>query len=408
MNRKFLEYFRSIWKSYLLLFILFAWLQITSIMIKDILTQFAATYFEELAMYAIFYFSVMIFSLLAAIFSEKMPKESYLRIWVLTVIISCLVYLIKFNKEITGILYPLLGGASFGLGLPSIFSYFADQTSISNRGRAASLIFFLISLVFPLLVIINKFFSTDKFLLFFLVFLFFILYSVERSKESKRIENREVRYLQILTNKQFLFYFISWCMFCFINALEAPLLEDFLIKAFGNDFRDLILFLETIIASFSTLIIGFVIDSYGRRGALIYGFTTLGIAYAIVGIFSYNSISWYIYSVVFGFASGFFAVIFLFTVWGDLSPQGKREKYYALGSLPYFLIGFVSKLSAPYAAAISINASFSLASFFLFLAIIPLIYAPETLPEKLIRRRELRRYVEKAKKIREKYEKKGT
>jgi len=53
---------------------------------------------------------------------------------------------------------------------------------------------------------------------------------------------------------------------------------------------------------------------------------------------------------------------------------------------------------------VSEYAIFSFAAFFLFLAVIPLMYAPETLPEKLIRQKELRRYVEKAKKIREKYE----
>jgi hypothetical protein len=45
----------------------------------------------------------------------------------------------------------------------------------------------------------------------------------------------------------------------------------------------------------------------------------------------------------------------------------------------------------------------SIASFFLFLAVIPLFYAPETLPEKEIKERELKGYIEKAKKIKEKH-----
>jgi hypothetical protein len=36
------------------------------------------------------------------------------------------------------------------------------------------------------------------------------------------------------------------------------------------------------------------------------------------------------------------------------------------------------------------------------LAVLPLMYAPETLPEKRIRERELKQYIEKAKRIREK------
>jgi len=81
-----------------------------------------------------------------------------------------------------------------------------------------------------------------------------------------------------------------------------------------------------------------------------------------------------------------------------------REKYYAIGSFPFFFMVFVRELLAPYVVAIPVSAAFSFASFFLFLAVIPLMYAPETLPEKEIRRRELRKYIEKAKKIREKYE----
>jgi hypothetical protein len=40
-------------------------------------------------------------------------------------------------------------------------------------------------------------------------------------------------------------------------------------------------------------------------------------------------------------------------------------------------------------------------AFFLFLAVLPLMYAPETLSEKKIKDRELKQYIEKAKKARE-------
>jgi len=47
-------------------------------------------------------------------------------------------------------------------------------------------------------------------------------------------------------------------------------------------------------------------------------------------------------------------------------------------------------------------AMLSIASFFLFLAVLPLFYAPETLPEKEIKERELKEYLKKARKIKEK------
>jgi hypothetical protein len=70
-----------------------------------------------------------------------------------------------------------------------------------------------------------------------------------------------------------------------------------------------------------------------------------------------------------------------------------------LGGLPYLLSGFLSILIEPYASAIPTTAAFSLASFFLFVAVLSLMYAPETLPEKAIKDRELKSYLEKAQKL---------
>jgi hypothetical protein len=55
------------------------------------------------------------------------------------------------------------------------------------------------------------------------------------------------------------------------------------------------------------------------------------------------------------------------------------------------------------AKSISVLAVFPLTCLFLFLAVLPLIYAPETLPEKELKERELKQYIGKAKKIKEKY-----
>jgi hypothetical protein len=98
-----------------------------------------------------------------------------------------------------------------------------------------------------------------------------------------------------------------------------------------------------------------------------------------------------------------FASVFFMTLWGDLSETGQKEKYYVLGGLPYLLSSFLIVIVKPFVTEIETATAFSLASFFLFLAVLPLLYAPETLPEKRIKERELRNYVEKAKKTKEKY-----
>jgi len=86
-----------------------------------------------------------------------------------------------------------------------------------------------------------------------------------------------------------------------------------------------------------------------------------------------------------------------------MSQPGTREKYYVIGEIPFFLTDIMQTLSAPLVMLIPAASAFSLASFFLFLAVFPLLYAPETLPEKKIELRRLRKYVEAAKKVKEKY-----
>ena len=58
------------------------------------------------------------------------------------------------------------------------------------------------------------------------------------------------------------------------------------------------------------------------------------------------------------------------------------------------------------ADAVAVYTVFSFAAFFLFLAVLPLVYAPETLPEKTMKARELKNYIEKAQKEAEKAQRK--
>jgi len=83
-----------------------------------------------------------------------------------------------------------------------------------------------------------------------------------------------------------------------------------------------------------------------------------------------------------------------------LAGEGTKEKYYVIGGLPFLLAGFLSILVQPFVQDImkhtQLGMSFTIASFFLFIAVLPLIYAPETLPDKIMKENDLKKYVEKA------------
>jgi MFS family permease len=186
-------------------------------------------------------------------------------------------------------------------------------------------------------------------------------------------------------------------MFAFVNNFEAVAVNLTI-----GQFRFFIKIIEPAVAGFSTLVAGAISDWIGRKRVLIFGFVSLGIAYATIGLLPQMWFSWLFYFIIDGAAIGSLWILFTIVLWGDISRDGS-EKYYAIGEAPFFLTEIFSLLLAPSLALIPEGSTFSLASFFLFLAVLPLLFAPETLPEKRIKDRELKMYVEKAMKVKEKY-----
>jgi len=167
-------------------------------------------------------------------------------------------------------------------------------------------------------------------------------------------------------------------------------------QVFGEDFAIINILTYAIIGVVAT-IAGLFADLVGRKRIVIAGFIMLGIEYAALSVFS-NSTAMYLYLFLDGVTWGLLFSVFFMAIWGDLGENYEKEKYYTLGGLPFLLAGFLSIIIKPNVSGVNSIAAFSIASFFLFLAILPLMYAPETLPEKNIKERELKSYIEKAQK----------
>jgi MFS family permease len=157
---------------------------------------------------------------------------------------------------------------------------------------------------------------------------------------------------------------------------------------------------ENVIIGAFAVISGLLIDYVGRKRIAIIAFVLVGIEFSILGLYPEQMASWIIYTVLDGTVWGTLYVLFVVSIWGDLSQDASTDKYYAIGILPFFLSKYLQLVLANYVAqAVSKYALFSFVAFFLFLAVLPLVYAPETLPEKLMKDRDLKNYVEKAQKI---------
>ena len=396
---------REFFAIFILLFNVFTWWSITQIMIQKVLSNLNMTDIQNLIWIA-YYATVLGSSIVGSILSDKIERISFFYLWMILGVIASLLPVLSVNITtiyVFAICFSL--GFSFGLGMPSCLAYFADFTSVENRGRLSGVIFLAInfSAVFavlfkmfdlPVTSMISAIWRGLGLLTFFLL----------RPEEKIDVETGKRRsFISILSDKRFILYLLPWLMFCLVNRLEEPFLRHYLEPAF----YDFLGMMESIIVGLFTFIGGMLSDWIGRKRMVIYGFVSLGLAYGVIGIAPSFMYSWYFYGIIDGIAGGIFMVVFILIVWGDLSQAGVREKYYVIGSVPFFLSEVIQIPLAFYIIQIPAYAVFSLASFFLFVAVLPLMYAPETLPERKIELRRLRKYVEKAKKAKEKYTEKS-
>jgi MFS family permease len=339
----------------------------------------------------------------AAITDKIHKKTTFLAFWMVFGIISSLILVLVDATGSLGVLViSFLFGISFGLGLPASMSYFADCTSVENRAKLGGLILLVDGLGALLLGIA----VVDDIVLQALTLAIWrgtglIVFLMLNPSQVITERRKGVSFRYILRQRPFILYIVPWIMFSLVNYLSLPVQFDILGPTLVNSLG----MIENALYGVFAIVGGFLSDIIGRKRITIFGFVLLGLGYAILGINPENLLSWYFYTFVDGVAWGIFSVIFIITVWGDLSYRASSDKYYALGGLPFFVSNFLRLMIGSYIAeTVSAYAIFSLTAFFLFLAVIPLMYAPETLPEKKIKERELKKYVEKAKKIKEKYD----
>lgn len=391
-----------------LVFNAFSWYWVIFYILSEFLENLSVPYAQILTIWTIHFAAMTISAFSGAVLSNRIVNRiTLLRVWMLLGIGSSLLPILLGDLDLTSASFlSLFLGISFGLGMPSCMAYFADFVSIENRGRLGGITFciigigiFLFTVTLGPLDVASQVLSSAVWRGIGLTL--FLLWGPQPqgTDVDKPQHARSQAYGSILSERDFLLYFIPWIMFCLVDGFEGPLLENF----FGPGLLSLVV-IEFAISGIFALIGGFFADFIGRKRVVVVGFVALGVGYAALGFAPEFLLSWYFYSLVEGVAGGMFGAVFLMTLWGDLARTRPKERYYALGGTPYLLSVLVGFAVEPYVQRISTYAAFSLASFFLFVAVLPLIYATETLPERKIELRRLRKYVEKAREVKEKYE----
>jgi hypothetical protein len=311
-------------------------------------------------------------------------------------IATLLLATISSDGMLTNALLALFLGASIGIGLPSCLSHFADSTSVENRGFVGGIIWSIMGFTVLILAFLVNMLGQWEIIAALTIWRLFggIGFLALNRKHAKPATQKPPSYLTIIRKRQILLYLFPWIMFSIINFAEMPILES----VFGSESFVFGQLLEWAFIGVFAIVGGIIADIAGRKRVVIAGFVMLGIEYAAMSAL-FNSPSpeaLYMFLTLDGITWGLLFSVFFMALWGDLGENHEKEKYYALGGLPYLLSNFLYILIKPYASDIPALAAFSFASFFLFMAVIPLMYAPETLPEKTMKSRDLKSYAEKA------------
>jgi MFS family permease len=379
------------------------WYSYASTILTQIIEITALTSINRLMSYSVSFCGAVIAIFLGAFLVGKFRNIRFFLIsWTLLSIVASLIpVFLPITTFLSTMVFSLLINVSFGFSLPLYMRLFAESTILENRARYSSIVL----LITFLITFILKYAMTTSITVNSLILSFWRaagLIAVPFAERSRKnvLKSEGVSFISILRERVVYLYLIPWTIFSLVNYLAWSINMKFLDEELIR-FSTLI---ENIIAGVFALVAGIISDIFGRKHTVMVGFILFGLGYAILGVFPFNVLSWYFYTIVDGVCWGIIYVVFLFTIWGDIAQGRQYEKYYAIGMLPFSLSSFLH-LTVGYIIAeiISPYAIFSFTAFFLFLAVIPLMYAPETLPEKKLRERELKKYIEKAKKIKEKY-----
>ena len=387
--------------SILLVVNTFVWYIATYVVFNAIVNGLHILETEKLGLFAIYYVGIAVTAILGAKFFPRARTMS-LYLWLfMGAIATVLLATFSSNGILADASLAFFFGASIGIGLPSCLSYFADSTSVENRGFVGGIIWSTVGFTVLIFAFLISMLGQWEAIIVLTIWRLLggICFPVLNRKHTKPAARKSPSYLELIRKREILLYLFPWVMFSLINFAEAPLLE----RVFGAEFFAFVQLVEFAFIGIFAIVGGIVADVAGRKRVVIAGFVMLGIEYAALSAFSNSPVALYLFLTLDGITWGLLFSVFFMALWGDLGENYEKEKYYTLGGLPFILATFLSVLIKPYASVISTTTAFSFASFFLFLAVLPLMYAPETLPEKNIKDRELKSYMEKAKKVKEKY-----
>jgi len=393
-----------------------AWFFVIYSFMSDIFTFIKVDTFWFYVGQAVFVGSTILSVIVGAMIAGKINVKRLLWAWIALGVLTTSSLLV-FQGIFFSLLVSVLLGVSFGLGLPCSLGFLLNYTASEGRGRAAGAMIFETFALAVVAVIVSdialQVFASSDMAGITIVLLCIGLRSISIIglvlTPFQREPGKERSWKIIFGNRTLILYLIPWIMFNIAVGLmsfvtnwirQLPNFTDTYKQSL--DLGNAIHFLMPV---FFALISGFVADRFGRKQPVIFGMIILGASFALL---VYTSpLSLMVYLTLSGVAWGFLTVVY-FTVPGDLAYAGSQEKFYALCAILPFIINLgIGGLANFSGIGIPAAALSSILTIIIFASIIPVLRAPETLSESVIREKEAKEHVKKVEKLVEESRKKS-
>jgi MFS family permease len=205
-------------------------------------------------------------------------------------------------------------------------------------------------------------------------------------------------WLDVLKHKEFGIYLMSYVLFNVCSGLVSFVWHG---RPLGSEFHaanESAIAIRYVGIAIIAIVTGFLADKIGRKKPVILGVVLLGIAYALVGL-TLTPDTYFLQMVISGFAWGILIVIYN-VVPGDLAYPGSEEKFYTLGLLiPFILYTGINGAGRFFIMDVQLDIFSTILSVVLFLSIIPLLYANDTLSESKLKEIKIRDYTKKVSEV---------
>jgi MFS family permease len=189
---------------------------------------------EKLGLFSVYFVGVAASAILGPKFFPR-ARTKFLNLWAfMGTVATLLLITVSTNGMLADALLIFFLGVSVGVGFPSCLSYFADSTSVENRGFVGGIIWSAVGFAVLIFAFLINMLEQWVAIIALTIWRLFggISFLVLNRKHTQPVAQKSPSYLELIRKRAILLYLFPWVMFSIINFAEAPLLET----VFGAEF----------------------------------------------------------------------------------------------------------------------------------------------------------------------------